>query len=549
MPVNPFQVQQRSRRFADQRWLIDAVIGLVGPEWDQGRLEYLSAPCSPDVRGAILGLRHSTRKLDDFSREMTKVARHLELRGRAHIDAGHDHSAADDLFAAAVLYGGAQWPIYANTELNLALERKKTDCYLAYAERADHHVEAVEIPYGAASLPAYLHLPPGRAGQTVPCVVMVSGMDAFKEVCVTASRDRYLVRGLAVLCLDGPGQGTSLTREIWYEPDRYAEVGAAAYSAAAQRPEIDAGRAMVWGLSQGSFWATQMAAAEPRFAASSVMFTCFDPGNAAMFSMQSPTFAERFMYMTGTTSESALHAVAERMSADGLGAKMSMPSLIIAAEDDPRTDPAQTFAHFDAIAGPKELLFYVGEDHAPVTRPSGQLGPVVYNYPADLAGRPGSRPPPAIAADHHRRARTIPPRAVVPRPLLLLRAPSTSQPSSRTGRRPEHINGERSQGSRLAARPGESGGFLISALTAAESNTKGQVPAPSRKRARISQPCWRHAQPRHLVIETAGAVMTDPDRRAHGHPAARPRAAHRVHGGLRGHGRPRQVHARRPGHP
>lgn len=218
MPLNSFDAQKRSRRFADQRWLLDVIIGLVGPEWDQGRLQYLSAPCHGDVRGPILGLRHSIRKFDDFSREMAKVARHLELRGRAHIAAGHDISASDDLFAAAVLYGGAQWPIFATTDFNLALERKKTECYLDYAERADHHVEAVEIPYGDVSLAAYLHLPPGSAGQPVPCVVMVSGMDAFKEVCGMANRDRYLARGLAVLCLDRPGQGTSLTRGIWYEP-------------------------------------------------------------------------------------------------------------------------------------------------------------------------------------------------------------------------------------------------------------------------------------------------------------------------------------------
>ena len=44
MPINSFDVAQRSGRFTDQRWLLDAVISLIGPEWDRGRLEYLSAP-------------------------------------------------------------------------------------------------------------------------------------------------------------------------------------------------------------------------------------------------------------------------------------------------------------------------------------------------------------------------------------------------------------------------------------------------------------------------------------------------------------------------
>lgn len=393
MPVNSFATTQRSSRFADQRWLLDAVIDLVGPEWDQGRLQYLAAPCSPWHRGAFMALHSTIHKFDDFAREFAKAARHLELRGRAQLAAGHAQSGAEDLFAAAILYGGAQWPIYGTTELNLALERKKTDSYLSYIDHADHLIEAVEIPYGDRTLPGYLHLPPGTRDQSVPCVVMVSGMDAFKEVCVMSAHDTYLARGLAVLAIDGPGQGTCLTREIHYDPRRYGEVGTATYEFAAARPEIDAQRVMVWGLSQGSFWATQMAAAEPRFAASSVMYTCFDTGNAAMFTTQSPTFVERFMYMTGTDTVDDLHAVAAAMRIDGLGQQMAMPSLVIMGEDDPLTDPADTFRHVDALAGPKELLFYVGEDHAPLTRGAGQLGPSVYVYPADwLADRAAGVP-------------------------------------------------------------------------------------------------------------------------------------------------------------
>jgi dienelactone hydrolase len=388
MPMNPFAVQQRSQRFADQRWLLDQVIRLGGPEWDQGRLHYLSAPVLADNRDAILGLARSIRKFDDFAREMTKLARHFELRGRAQAAAGRGLSAGDDLFTAAILYGGAQWPLYENSELNLILEQKKTECYLGYAQHADHPVEPVEVPYGGTSLPGYLHLPPGHPDGPLPCVIMISGMDGFKEFLLSAAADRYLARGLAVLALDGPGQGTALTREIWYDPDRYGEAGNASYEFAAARPELDPARIMVFGLSQGSFWATQMAAAEPRFAASSVMFTCFDPANTAMFTMQSPTFAARFMYMTGTTSDTELQAVAERMTVAGLGERMTMPSLVIAGEDDPLTDPAETFRHVDSIAGPKELLFYTAEDHAPLTRGSGQLGPAVNLYPADwLADR------------------------------------------------------------------------------------------------------------------------------------------------------------------
>jgi hypothetical protein len=36
---------RRTRRFAEQRWLLDAVIQTAGLEWDQGRIGYSMAPC------------------------------------------------------------------------------------------------------------------------------------------------------------------------------------------------------------------------------------------------------------------------------------------------------------------------------------------------------------------------------------------------------------------------------------------------------------------------------------------------------------------------
>ena len=218
-------------------------------------------------------------------------------------------------------------------------------------------------------------------------------MDGFKELGVLGSADRYLCRGLAVLSLDVPGQGTSLVREIWYEPDRMGEVGVAAYEFAAARAEVDATRVLLTGLSQGSFWATQMAAAEPRYAACAVMFTCFDPQNTAMFATQSPTFRQRFLYMTGSSTPDELATAGAGMRVEPLGSRIAMPYLVIMGEDDPLTDPEQTFAHLNAVAGPKELLLYTAEDHAPVTRRSGRLGPAVFLYVVDwLADRADGRP-------------------------------------------------------------------------------------------------------------------------------------------------------------
>ena len=394
MPTTPYDLQRRVERFRDQRWLLDKIIEIAGPEFDQSRLQYYSAPMSPDYRGPVMGLKALIHRWEDMTREFARLARRYEVQARASLAAGHEVTAGDGFFSASVMYGAAQWPIFHTTKLNLVLEQKKTECYLEYARFADHTIEAVEIPYGDTTLAAYLHLPPGYKGGELPALVMVSGMDAFKETQINASADRFLRRGFACLMLDGPGQGTSLTHGIWYEPDRYGEVGKAAWEFMAARQEVDSKRIMVWGLSFGSFWATQMAAAEPRYSACAVMYTCFQPHNWPLYEMAAPSFKQRFMYMTGVEDEPSFKSVMDKMDVFQLSPKLTMPYFVMAGEDDSLSDIACTFEHLNRVPGSKTLVLFAGEEHGMGGSRSSQLGPPFFPMIADwLADRAKGLPP------------------------------------------------------------------------------------------------------------------------------------------------------------
>ena len=340
-----------------------------------------------------MGLKALVHRWDDLTRECARLARRYELHGMADRKAGHDVSASDNFFSAATMYTAAQWPIFENTDLNLTLEKKKNDCFTEYMNGADHRIEAVEIPYGDTSFPAYFHLPIGYDGGQMPCVVMQTGMDASKEFQINSSADRFLRRGMAVLMMDGPGSGSSLLRGVWYDPDRYGEVGTAAYEAMAAQPEIDADRIMVWGLSFGSFWATQMAAAEPRFAACAVMYTCFQPENWPLYDMAAPSFKQRFMYMTGIEDEADFPSVMKKMDVMKLSAKIEMPYFVMAGEDDSLSDVTCTIDHMNGVKGPKTLVMFAGEEHGMGGSRSSQLGPPFFPMICDwLADRAADKP-------------------------------------------------------------------------------------------------------------------------------------------------------------
>ncbi len=395
MPILPNTVETRSARFAEQRWLLDAVIKLTGPEWDQSRLTYMMAPCSPDTQSAFAGLHSSIKKYDDIAPEMTKAARRMEIKAKQAQQQGYSITAGDYFFTAAVLYGGAQWPILDNTPFNLALGEKKNECYGEYMKLAGHHVEKVEVPCQGKTLPGYLHLPPGYSADSgpLPCLLMINGMDGIKEFSVSSSADRFLQRGFACLALDGPGQGECLTRGIWYDPDTYGEVGTSAYQFLAARPEVDPKKIMALGVSFGSYWATQITAAEPRIAACAVTYTCFHPGAFPLMEMASPTFKLRQMYMTGIHDEAAFGTYTEKIDARKLSERIQVPYLVIAGEDDELSDISYTFEHLNRVQGPKTLVLYSGGLHGLGPVPSFLLGPFNFVFMADwLRDRADGKP-------------------------------------------------------------------------------------------------------------------------------------------------------------
>jgi hypothetical protein len=128
------------------------------------------------------------KKCADISIEFEDIARRREKRAREAETAGEVVSARENYFIAAIHWGAAQWPIDEANELNRQYNQNKRDCFGHYAKLADHHVEAVWIPFGSKALPAWFHLPVGYAGGRIPVVVTIPGMDSFKEASVSVLR-------------------------------------------------------------------------------------------------------------------------------------------------------------------------------------------------------------------------------------------------------------------------------------------------------------------------------------------------------------------------
>ncbi|ACC80676.1 alpha/beta hydrolase [Nostoc punctiforme] len=384
MPVMSNKVENRIKRFQEQRWILDNIIRTVGVTWDQGDIDFALFPCGIGALGDFIRVEQNVKKYNDIAREYGAAAVHRQTQAEKLEKLEHTVAARENYFIAAILYGQAQWPIFEPTKQNLEYEKRKNYCYTKYAEYADHVVRKAEIPYEGKSIPGWLHLPTNyQLGDRVPYVITVGGMDSTKEISVALYGDQFLSRGIAVFMFDGPGQFSSALREIFVTETGFYEAGKAVLVWLRQQNELDHDRIAVRGVSMGSIWGTQIAVSDPAIKACAVAYPSYERGEKTAFNMYSPSFKLRFMYMSGYTDEEKFDKFIQHINAEGLGAKLKCPYLVVAGEDDDFAAIESVFDVLNEITTPKELLLYKGEGHTLHSRPSSALGPSEWAYIAD----------------------------------------------------------------------------------------------------------------------------------------------------------------------
>jgi dipeptidyl aminopeptidase/acylaminoacyl peptidase len=381
------ETERKMKRWREQRWLLDQVIQTRGIDWDQGRSGKILRNCGPSVEAELREIGRRVQKFTDIPREFSRAAERREALAREAETAGHNVEAREHYYVAATFYTNAMWAIYEdNNPKRIAWGEKKRACYDKFIQFARRPIERVELPYGGKAIAALLHLPPGtKAGEKVPCVLYIPGMDGVKED-NPLHNDPFLERGVAVLAIDGPGQGETRARGIKCTASNYEDAGKLACDYLVKRPEIDANRLAIMGSSMGSYWGPRVAAAEPRFKACAVSGVCVEPGQYTIFNTASPTFKLNYMYMSGYDDETAFDEFAKTLTLTRIASKITCPYLIVAGEDDELCPIEFVYDLIEEIRGPKVLVVYEGEKHS-IRNPRSRT--LIVDWLADrLAGKP-----------------------------------------------------------------------------------------------------------------------------------------------------------------
>ena len=382
------------KRFDEQRWVLDNVIQANGIDWDQSHTGVIIGSGGPSTIPEMAELKKRVVRLCDIAPAFEALAQAREAKAMEAAQAGNKEATAEHYYLAANYWASAMWTVDEVNDQIKMQNAKKLENFKKWMTVADHHIEWVELPYRGKTLPAIFHLPPDyAAGSKVPVIVVVSGMDGFKERSVALKDDRFLKRGYAVLAFEGPGYWEPPLRGIYVDVPGWAECGKLVADWIAKRPELDVTKIGMTGVSFGSFFTAIMMSGDSRYKACAITGTCYEPGGETIFNRASPTFKKRFMFMSGFTNEHEFDQFAKTIDWNGYAQKIKGAYFVAAGEYDQLCPLEHTEAFVKALGGPKTLLVYKGGNHSIAFTTSSTKGPDPRTTQAEwLAARLDGKP-------------------------------------------------------------------------------------------------------------------------------------------------------------
>ena len=269
---------------------------------------------------------------DDWVSEWMATAAFHEGRAETLEADGRTESATDAFILASRCYHLAYFVSTRDPELH----EKGLAKMLATHDRAlpnlGSGVEKVEFSLaeaqGGTRCVGLVSSPPGDGPH--PVVILLPGLDSTKET-RHGGCGRWIGRGVAVLSMDGPGQGEA-SRWSVVRPD-YEVAIAAAIDWIETRPELDGSRVGVVGASLAGYYAPRAAAFERRVKATVANCGPYDWGEC--WSILPTVTREAFQQYSGSATMSEAGERAKAFTMEGVADRIDSPLIVFHGELDP----------------------------------------------------------------------------------------------------------------------------------------------------------------------------------------------------------------------
>ena len=299
-----------------------------------GEIEEMCAPLleaskQPDAEGTR-AFRESWVAMGD---KLCGLAAEDEERGRLI-------SAGDKLQRAAMYFVTAERMQGHGSPGRSALYAKFQQAFRRGTALSGANVERLEIPYEGAHIAGLYVRGEGTIGRA-PILVQVNGLDSTKEMKYFVGLPRWLAqRGVSSLLIDQPGTGEALRlhgMQAAYNSELWASK---VVDYLETRPDIDARRIGLEGVSLGGYYCPRAVAFEPRFAMGVVWGANHDWRDVQKKRLQRegsfpvPHYWEHVRWVWGGKDVEEFMKIAENVHLDGVLDRIKVPFLVTHGEKD-----------------------------------------------------------------------------------------------------------------------------------------------------------------------------------------------------------------------
>ncbi|MCP2049535.1 UNVERIFIED_ORG: pimeloyl-ACP methyl ester carboxylesterase [Paenarthrobacter nicotinovorans] len=345
-----------------QSWILNTLLAASGYEVLHPESKHFMAEIGydpVDFDRVLTGVQTGAQLPKAFGR----VGAEIEKKAEWYAEQGLRRASRDLYLRASLLYGQASYS-YApgdsrRDNFRVATNRATEQVIKLSAQR----IERLEIEFEGKTLYALAHFPQQTTGP-VPLVLMLPGMDMYKEDWTKVAEEYYLPRGIAVLGVDGPGQGESFGHGLTVTLNNYERAISTFIDVMSAREDIDSDKIGLWGVSMGSYWGLRSTAADDRIKAVATAMGCYGD-MSTIFGKAQPGFKANFMRMSGYTDEAAFdNEIAAQMSVAAVIDNISVPVLMAYGEFDELSTLEETIELFDKVTSPKRLMVFEQEFHA-----------------------------------------------------------------------------------------------------------------------------------------------------------------------------------------
>lgn len=298
----------------------------------------------------------------DWIAEWTKAGDEYAARAEAALAAGNTITGGETWRLASSCYFFG-WYVHNHFVPMPAADRAHEFCIEAYRKAAPYlspPSERVDMPFRQRTLPGYLRLPDGgKEKRRWPVVIVVGGANSTKEENHPLTT-QMLMRGLATLAYDGPGQNEYLLKGG--EPLKMVDYDASMNAVVdwlVKDERIDPDRIALFGRSGGGITGLHAAASEPRLKAVVAHPATYNWGPRMRNNMDVLTLTMEVGHWLGARTLEEVKRFAEsELTIEGVIGKVRAKMLFVNGRYDPFFDFSDLDKLIEQATAPVETLIF-----------------------------------------------------------------------------------------------------------------------------------------------------------------------------------------------